>query len=190
MAGGTSQRSPPRRPPLPGRRRRPLPLHGVVPHGRAGLSRRPSLRPCRLAVACRVLPPLTPRSARGADRPPRAAWRSAGARPLRGGPGRQGARSRSTRAPRRAQLLSSCLLLLLLPVVFVSGSCFRLLLSVVLRVGVVLLLVCHADSLFLPLFLSSVVSCACVLWVSAAVPFFCSCAGAGRPSGGCRHCVH
>jgi hypothetical protein len=71
--------------------------------GRAGLPLRPPPRPCRLAVARRVLPPLTPRSTCGADRPPRAAWRRAGARPLRGGPGRQGARIRSTRAPRRAQ---------------------------------------------------------------------------------------
>ncbi len=122
----------------------------------------PPVRRCRPAVASRVTWPRPPSA--HARRPvrPRAVRRRACARvaPRRAGPsGGPGAVPPARRAARNHYhfvVVVVCWLLCLF-----QASCFRLLLFVVLRVGVVLLLVCHADFLFLPLFLSSVVSCAC-----------------------------
>ncbi len=132
----------------------------------------PSLFPrppsTRRRPPCVVAAPAA--SACAAPRPPprRAVPRLRARGSAAGRTARRGPRSRTPRgsgesrclAPRAIISIIVCCCCLLC-VVFVSGSCFRLLLSVVLRVGVVLLLVCHADSLFLPLFLSPVVSCAC-----------------------------
>jgi hypothetical protein len=122
---------------------------------------------------------------------PACAWPAAGRTERQGEARTPRGRGESRGLASRAIVIIIVLLLSVACFVCYQASGFRLLLSVVLCVGVFLLLLCHAAFLFLSLFLSSVVSCACGFVCVAAVVFCCSCAGDGRPRpcGFGRRCV-